>query len=976
MWMERWSLGSSLRSGCWHTVEGGWDGRRSYLAVDGRTNFVSRPGVHTRCIAPMSIGPFKGEIAVLEVGTSGRKPAGGESLRPGLAVSCDVRFRKKTEGESVILKKPGEYMLRYDRSPAREKGEFNLFLNLDGEWEPRLTVRENVETGKVYHVSLAWNGRRAALHVNGCVAESARHGKVAQSDAPLTVCSGPIEVENLRKSVLSVPEPFMEDVLVKEMMPYEGMPFTISAKCGNSGTMLPECRLRAEMSSPAAIFPSEMVLGDLKPGSCVPVEFRVEGARRRKEHVRFFLYSGKQKVFELAKPVVMMPEKDPSVRRADWNPPVSGRIAHYIDSLNGDDSADGLSPATAWRSFAKINGCRLAPGERLLLARGSVFNEELKISSCAEADDWAEIAAYGKGHRPTIRRNRFIDDRCALIEKPRFLIVRDLIVCNAGKGLDIPGAKGLLIENCLAHHVEGLYLVDSHGIPEWRGRTGAPGGCTGDGYGGGIAANGSDIVMRECEMYQCSSAFRLSGAEVGISRVFCHDNFCHNTSPHPYFTCTDRAWLVDSVFDSAGWNASAGTMGIMLAFNHGLVVRNCHFLNIRDSGVPDGGGIDFEAGGENVLVDRCTFRNNAGSSIEVLGLSSPQVRNLHINECRFDRNNHTRAHTPSEVFVWGRRKERRVLVSNGLVSGNGYVLSPGVVFYTNQAERTRSQWTLSGNNRYSTPDELNRAMPWGDPPSVRAGSEIWIDSKDSFLSAEVETSESSGAVSPVFGWEQTEGPGTARIEAAARKRCRVHLPETGDYRFLFRADNGVLWRSVRQAVHRVPAGVRIAKAWTFSRDLDPEGWTFEGLGTEREIVKGDASRWNTVANPVHIASGDYFTLAVKDSGEAKILSPSFEGIDSAECSHVRIKLNNHTSSQAMRLWFATSEASGFDIARSVAFRVEPCSSEDALVAVPLAFKGKLNRLRLDFSADSVPVTGTCRIDYIALSNERKVQKLQ
>lgn len=958
-----------VTTGRWYTVTGGWDGTRAYLAVDGKTNSVARLGMPSRCVAPLTLGPFKGAIAKLAIGTHDRTMPDGESLLPGLLVSCTAKFTQIPKGETAILKKPGEYLLRYDRPLTRKDGEFNFFLNLDGKWEPRLTVRENVETGRNYRVSLAWNGKNAALHVDGAEATGARQGAVAHSAAHLVTGGGGVEVRNPRTSVLSVPEPFLEDVIVKELMPYEGRPFTLIAKCGNNGEELPDCRLTVEGVGDISVSPRTVLLGDLRRGSSVPVEFRVEGARRRKEYVRFSLYSGKCRVLELVKPVIVMPSEVPSFRRVDLNPPVSGRVVRYIDSRGGDDAADGLSPATAWRSFKRVNGRRLGSGERLLLRRGSVFGEELKVSASATKDDWAEIAAYGEGFRPTIRRNRFIDDRCALIENPKYLVIRDLVVCNAGKGLDIPGADGLIIENCLAHHVEGLYLVDSHGIPEWRGRTGAPGGCTGDGYGGGIAANGSDIVMRECEMYQCSSAFRLSGAEVGISRVFCHDNFCHNTSPHPYFTCTDRAWLVDSVFDSAGWNASAGTMGIMLAFNHGLVVRNCHFLNIRDSGVPDQGGIDFEAGGENVIVEGCTFRNNAGAAIEVLGLSSPQVRNLQIRGCRFDRNNHTLKHVPSEVFVWGRRKERNVLVSNGLISGNGYVLAPGVVFYTNQAERTRAQWKLTGNNRYATSEELNKAMPLGDPPAVVVAEEYWTDTECGVLNATVKSSGSVDGAKTLLRWEQLEGPENAVISNRDCGHCNVRLPECGDYRFLFKADNGVLWRSVRQAVHRVPAGVRIAKAWTFSRDLDPEGWTFEGLGTEREIVKGDASRWNTVANPVHIVGGDYFTLAVKTSSCARICSPPAIGVSSESCSHVRIRLNNHTSSRLMRILYTTKDRPCFSCDRSVVFPVEPYSVRDAVCVVPIAFDGELDRLRIDFSADGSSVNGTCRIDYIALSKE-------
>ena len=57
-----------------------------------------------------------------------------------------------------------------------------------------------------------------------------------------------------------------------------------------------------------------------------------------------------------------------------------------------------------------------------------------------------------------------------------------------------------------------------------------------------------------------------------------------------------------------------------------------------DAGNHDQGGIDFENRGNGCLIDRCTFENNAGAAIEVLGLESPQATNIEITNSRFIRN--------------------------------------------------------------------------------------------------------------------------------------------------------------------------------------------------------------------------------------------------------------------------------------------------------------------------------------------------
>ncbi|MDP9417970.1 MAG: right-handed parallel beta-helix repeat-containing protein [Actinomycetota bacterium] len=68
-------------------------------------------------------------------------------------------------------------------------------------------------------------------------------------------------------------------------------------------------------------------------------------------------------------------------------------------SASGSDSADGLSPTTAWRSLQRANKAVLAPGDALLLEGGSVFAGPLQLDA-ADAGDAArpvQIRSYGTG---------------------------------------------------------------------------------------------------------------------------------------------------------------------------------------------------------------------------------------------------------------------------------------------------------------------------------------------------------------------------------------------------------------------------------------------------------------------------------------------------------------------------------------------------------------------------------------------------
>lgn len=80
---------------------------------------------------------------------------------------------------------------------------------------------------------------------------------------------------------------------------------------------------------------------------------------------------------------------------------------YFVSSLNGSDENDGLSENTAFKSLKKINELSLMPGDKVMLIRGSVFeNEFMHIKNCGDINgDLIEIAAWGDGDLPKINAN-------------------------------------------------------------------------------------------------------------------------------------------------------------------------------------------------------------------------------------------------------------------------------------------------------------------------------------------------------------------------------------------------------------------------------------------------------------------------------------------------------------------------------------------------------------------------------------------
>lgn len=108
----------------------------------------------------------------------------------------------------------------------------------------------------------------------------------------------------------------------------------------------------------------------------------------------------------------VMPDKDVTVS-AVFEEKRTEPATFYVDSENGDDSTDGMTPETAWKTLTKVNETQLIGGDRILLKAGSVFEDQaLSIKSGGTAENPIIIDMYDgdvvgaeAGERPHIKGN-------------------------------------------------------------------------------------------------------------------------------------------------------------------------------------------------------------------------------------------------------------------------------------------------------------------------------------------------------------------------------------------------------------------------------------------------------------------------------------------------------------------------------------------------------------------------------------------
>lgn len=152
----------------------------------------------------------------------------------------------------------------------------------------------------------------------------------------------------------------------------------------------------------------------------------------------------------------------------------------YVDSENGDDSAEGTSEKTAWKTLDKVKEYgTFVPGDKILLKRGSVFTgQQLAFQGMGAKGNPIEVSAYGEGKRPKLEGNGEVENVVSLYNQ-EYVEIRNLEITNLDTqyntkfGLNESNntkkalravnvsirnfgtASGIAIEDCYIHDING-----------------------------------------------------------------------------------------------------------------------------------------------------------------------------------------------------------------------------------------------------------------------------------------------------------------------------------------------------------------------------------------------------------------------------------------------------------------------------------------------------------------------------------------
>ena len=324
----------------------------------------------------------------------------------------------------------------------------------------------------------------------------------------------------------------------------------------------------------------------------------------------------------------------------------------HIDSVRGDDSHDGKSPETAWKTLKRLNEIKLLPGDHVLLRRGSRFNEALELNqvtgtpeafvrilaSGPEAE--AKPVIDGKGHEAAIH-----------LANSRYVRIDDLEIIN-DNSQPIAVTKGLLAsipkekkgaKRTVCHgvwitaadqatssdiHLKGLNI---HNIFPVKASS-SEGRINMTFYGQGITiANDKEsagtinrIVVSDCLIGNTGHFGILTSgpADNKVRDLIIRNNRTSQTGGSAFLAANAaNCYVFGNVFDGSGAFDDArkhgrGSGSWTFAAENVLYEKN---VCMNSKGKGDSAGIHIDFNCRDVIVQRNFSYNNEGGFMEVLG---------------------------------------------------------------------------------------------------------------------------------------------------------------------------------------------------------------------------------------------------------------------------------------------------------------------------------------------------------------------
>ncbi|QGQ95108.1 right-handed parallel beta-helix repeat-containing protein [Paenibacillus psychroresistens] len=147
-------------------------------------------------------------------------------------------------------------------------------------------------------------------------------------------------------------------------------------------------------------------------------------------------------------------------------------ITYYVDSSQTNDSGNGTSPATAWKSLTKVNSITFLPGDKILFKSGGTWTGQLHPLGSGSSGNSIYIDKFGTGNKPIINGGGITGSGTVYLYNQQYWDIQNLEITNDSategdrRGVDIVGENAgtlnnIHLANLDVHNVKGTNGFDA-----------------------------------------------------------------------------------------------------------------------------------------------------------------------------------------------------------------------------------------------------------------------------------------------------------------------------------------------------------------------------------------------------------------------------------------------------------------------------------------------------------------------------------
>lgn len=345
-------------------------------------------------------------------------------------------------------------------------------------------------------------------------------------------------------------------------------------------------------------------------------------------------------------------------------PALAANTTYYVNNSTGSNCSDSGAGSSAqpWCSFTPVNAHgAFGPGDRILLARGATWNQELDLTGSGTAVAGITLDAYGAGAAPKILRNQGPNDLGIKLTSPDYWTINNLEVGKAAVGILVDyrtkNHTGLTIRSVNVHDNKGIMSGHDVNYPA-SGGTSDPWAAANDvnlaagilvtalpslSYAAGeyaaknivmddiVGSHNLDSVAVTNESTGSGTAGVQTFQNVSLSSLRLSNDDAHAAAAYQAagIGCPDSLRLIQvtnaivrdsTLTNEAACHTATGTAAVFLAQVNTVTFVNNSFVGVPNTGSNDQTAIDFEYYEQNVTLRNNYFAANAGAGVEFLNI--------------------------------------------------------------------------------------------------------------------------------------------------------------------------------------------------------------------------------------------------------------------------------------------------------------------------------------------------------------------